>query len=176
MVLSLLVILVPLAIIIALFSHDPAPDEDQKYQVNWQQAVDQAVAANKFEVQTLSAVPADWSPTKARWLQPGEAISGDLKAAGFTLELGFVIDKNLFVGIDQTVAPLRPYLKFVGREPLEDGTIAVNGQTWQRYRSTDGRTTSLVSTLKGRNTIVVGDTDAEHLAQVATMLVPAKQG
>lgn len=174
MVLSLLVILVPLAIIFAIFSHDPAPQEDQKYQVNWQQAVNQAVAAKAFEVQTLQAVPATWSPTKARWVRPGETLSGDVKATGNTLELGFVIDKTLFVGIDQTDAPLRPYLKFVGRDPLPDGTVSVGGQTWQRYRSGDGRTTSLVSTVKNRSTIVVGDTDAEHLAQVAGMLVPAK--
>ncbi|MGA4670906.1 DUF4245 domain-containing protein [Propionibacteriaceae bacterium Y1923] len=169
MIWTIIVLMVPVLLITWFFTRDP--EEPPVTSVDWQSVVAQAQQADEFEVQTLKALPAGWTATKAVWVETGQVLPSGDPAGGPTLELGFLADHQVYFAINQTSAPAAPYLVHVTREGTPVGPVEAAGREWQHYLSADRRTHSLVHTSDaGVTTVLVSDAGVERLSEVAGLL------
>lgn len=169
MVLSLVVILVPTLLIVWFFTR--TPDQPQVDQVDWRPMVASARGSAGYPVLAPVEVPADWKPVKARYVNRGDQWVGDTQAVGNRLELGFLSGDDIYVAVDQSDEPDKDsYVASVTRSGRADGHTDIDGQTWRRLVTEDGRTRALVRS-EGRSTaVVVGDTGYAALETFAQTL------
>lgn len=169
MLMSLAVILIPLLVIVWVFTR--TPDEPEVDPVNWKPVVAQARADAGYPVLAPAEVPTDWKPVKARYVDRGGQWVGSTQAAGNRWELGFRSGEDVYIAINQSDEPGRDsYIDSVTRSSHADGRSTVGGQSWQRRVSGDGRTRSLVRTIGGSTAVVVADTGYQALESFAQTL------
>lgn len=171
MVISLAVLLVPVLIIMAIFT--VPPDKPVAEAVDWQPVVEQARAGAKFEVMAPRALPDDWIATRARWAPAGQAGVDGRPVPADTLQLGFIDPQPLYFGLDQSSAPAAPFIAKVTRSGRFDGQSVVGGRTWHRYVSEDGRTRALVLSDAASTVVLTADGSYEALEAFAGTLGPA---
>ena len=168
MIRTLAVILVPLAIIAALFTD--LPDDKPVTEVEWQRALAVARREAPFPVLAPTNLPEGWRATQAQWVKAGEPFRDGEPSVRNLWQLGFLTPNDVFIGLDQ--GDLKPVdlVKEQSRAGTPDGQSTVNGQAWERLVSVDGRTRSLVRREPAVTTIVSGDAAYEALeAYVATL-------
>ena len=169
MFLTILVLMVPVLLVTWFFTRDP--EQPPVVAVDWQRVMTQAQQAEGFDVQTLKAVPAGWTATKAVWVETGELLPSGRTAGGPTLELGFLSENQTYYAINQTMSPAGPYLGHVTREGRKLDSVEAASRTWDHYVSDDQRTHSLVHTSEsGLTTLLVSDAGVDRLAEVAGLL------
>ncbi|MEW2326810.1 DUF4245 family protein [Micromonospora chersina] len=159
MALSLLVLLVPIALLIAFYrgflggddpvTVDPAP------------AVEQARAANAFPVAEPRDLGSDWRTVSARYqTEPG----------GGTLRIGYLTPEGRGAQLVESNVPAEKLLpaELSGGQPQGPADLP-GGVSWQRYTAR-GNEQALVLLEPNRTVIVVGDAGEAELRELATAL------
>lgn len=168
MIRTLLVIVVPVALIIIFFSRT-LPDYPVQ-EVDWRPVLAEARKNAPYPVLAPEGLPDTWRATKAVWVAKGEPhLNGDASVRNLW-ELGFLDPHDVYLSLHQGDARPELFVDDVTRQGYADGQSAVGGQTWVRYISPDERTRSLVLTSPKVTTIVVGDTTYEALEAFAGTL------
>lgn len=167
MVRSLAVLLVPVLVIMAIFT--TAPQELPGTQpVDWQPVRDRAATEAAFPVLAPTNLPAGWVPNHVKW-DPGH------DGADQRWVVGWLSPEQVSFEIEQSTTDPLTYLPKATRDGVLDGTSTVLGQQWQRYRSADDRTRSLVRSESGgkATTVVSADASYEALEAFAGTLAAA---
>ncbi|WP_446218353.1 DUF4245 family protein [Micromonospora sp. IBHARD004] len=158
MALSLLVLLVPIALLLAFYRGFLGGDEPVT--VDPAPAVQEARAANAFPVSTPAGLASDWRTISARYqAEPG----------GTTLRIGYLTPEGRGAQLVQSNVPAEKLLpaELSGGQPL--GAADLPGGSWQRYTAR-GNEQALVLLEPTRTVIVVGDAGEAELRQLAGAL------
>jgi hypothetical protein len=163
----LLTILVALGLVgvVALFTF--RPQQPQVQTVDYEAAASAARAQSPFPIAVPVPVPSGWQATSARY-RPVEGSSESSPLA--TWNLGFFIPDNDFAGIAQTNAGDGQFIRENTVSGESAGTQTIDGVAWKRYRTDDGRRTSLLSETDGVTTIVTGTISDARLGELAASL------
>ncbi|WP_416901102.1 DUF4245 domain-containing protein [Micromonospora echinospora] len=156
MAISLLVLLVPIALLLAFYrgflggeeptTVDPAP------------AVEQARAANVFPVAEPSGLGSDWQTVTARFQQTEQ---------GASLRLGYLTPEGRGVQLVQSNVPVEQLLpQELTDQSQPQGALDLAGRSWQRYTAR-GNERALVLLEPARTVIVVGDATENELRELA---------
>lgn len=172
MVRSILVLLVPILLLMWLFttrvSEPPLPT------IDWQAQTATARAESPYPVLAPSALPdggQGWRATKAQWTKAGSPGLNQEPSVRNQWELGFISPAGIHIGLTQgDLAPV-PLIRDATRDGVPEGQSEVGGATWERFVSADGRTHSLVLRNDASTAVVSGDTDYPALEQFAATLV-----
>lgn len=168
MFLSLLVILVPLAIIVAIFSQGPSQAKVQT--VNWKPVAAEAAEQAPYTVLTPIELPAGWRATRVSWTRIGQPDPTGNDSVRNRWQLGVLTDSDVYLELDQGDKLANDMVDDLSNGGQPDGTSIVNGQTWKRLVSEDNQTRSLVLTAPGVTTLVTGDADYSTLETYAGLL------
>lgn len=167
----MLVLLVPIVLIAWFFTTDPA--EPNVETVDWRSASEVAAREAPFAVEVPADVPVSWRATRARWTPAGNPGVDGEPVAGDLWQLGFVDDRPMYIGLDQSTAPKAVFIADVTREGTAQGSSAVGERSWTRYVSEDSRTHALVWIDGDVTVIVSGDVPFDELESFAATLTPA---
>ncbi|MEU4478603.1 DUF4245 family protein [Micromonospora sp. NPDC023966] len=159
MALSLLVLLVPIALLLAFYrgflggdapvTVDPAP------------AFEQARSANAFPVAEPQGLGSDWRTVSARY----QAESG-----GGTLRIGYLTPEGRGAQLVESNVPAEKLLPAELSEGQPQGPADLpGGASWQRYTAR-GNEQALVLLESNRTVLVVGDAGEAELRELATAL------
>lgn len=168
MIVAIVVVLAPALLAIAWFTRLPAPKVNV---VDPAPVIAAATKADAFPVAVPQSLPTGWQCTRARWTPIGEAGIGGAPVPGNTFALGYLTPGQVYLAVDQRDAAPDAFVDAVTRDGVRDGESTVQGATWQRYVSADGRTRSLVLRGTPAVTIVSGDLGYDALAAFAGTLV-----
>jgi hypothetical protein len=166
---SLAVLLIPVVLIACFFTRNT--DGPSVETIDWRSVAERAADDAPFAVLVPKAVPESWRATRARWTQAGSPGLDGQPVAGDTWQLGFVDDRPMYIGLDQSNAPAAAFIGSVTRNGSAAGTSVVGSQRWTRYQSADGRTRALVLTSDKSTAIVSGDLAYPELESFAQTLV-----
>jgi hypothetical protein len=158
MTLSLIVLLIPLALIVAVFRLRGGEDV---VVVNPAPTIAQAQAAGLFPVAAPQGLGSDWRPVSAAFQKSGSVGTlrvGYITPAGGTVQL---IESN------EDAAPL--LTRELGDQVRPQGEVTVNGEPW-RSSTVRGNERALVDTSPGRTLIVVGQAGLDELTALAQSL------
>jgi hypothetical protein len=159
MALSLAVLLVPIALLLAFYRG--VLGGDAPIEVDPQPAIASAQSAHAFPVAVPIGLSADWHVTAATFRHAD---------GGATLRLGYVDPDEDPVQLVQSSVPVTALLKAeLGDTAAPGGAFRTGAHTWQRYDARPGEA-ALVLVDKGRTIIVVGATDPTNLEDLATAL------
>lgn len=168
MIRSLAVILVPLLIITFFFSRNLG--DHPVTVVDYRPILAQARAEAPYPVLAPTSLPADWRATRASWVKTGEDDLNNQPSPRNAWTLGFLDPSDTYFGVYQGDAATDEMVASATREGQPDGTSTVDGQTWERRVSPDGRTRSLVLITPQVTSVVAGDVQYEALdAYTATL-------
>ena len=159
MALSLLILLVPIALLLAFYRGFLGGDEPVT--VDPAPAVEQARSANAFPVAEPRGLGSDWRTVSARYRTEPD---------GATLRLGYVTPEGRGAQLVESNVPAEKLLpaELSGGQP--QGPAALPGGTsWQRYTAR-GNEQALVLLEPNRTVIVVGDAAEAELRELATAL------
>ena len=159
MAISLLVLLVPIALLLTFYRvvlggdeptrDDPAP------------AIAQARAVNAFPVSEPVELPDGWRPIRATFRQAD---------GGRALRIGYVSPEGRGVQLlESNVPPERLLPAELTRNSQPQGATEVAGRSWQRYTARAGER-ALVLLEPERTVIVVGDAAEAELRDLAASL------
>src|SRR5262249_20889602 len=99
MVLSLVVILVPLAIITMLLTRGPHNATVQT--VDWKPVAAQATRQAPYQVLTPVELPAGWRATRVSWTRIGEPDPTGEESIRNRWQLGVLTDADVYIELDQ---------------------------------------------------------------------------
>ena len=168
MVWSLLVILVPLAIIVAIFTHGP---RDAKVQtVDWKPVAGQASRQAPYAILAPIELPAGWRATRVSWTRIGQPDPTGQESVRNRWQLGVLTDSDLYIELDQGDEQVGAMVDALSRQGKPDGTSTVNGRTWKRLVTDDDRTRSLVLSTPRVTTVLSGDASYSGLGTFAGLL------
>ena len=156
---SLLVLLIPIAIVVGLQKF--LFDGDKPIAVDPAAAVADARAAAAFPVLVPTGLPEDWTVTSARFQRP---------AGGATLRLGYVDPDGKPLLLVQSSVPSAQLIPAELGETAKAGPQVTVGPTaYQRYDSARGEP-ALVRTETGKTVIAVGTTEEKTLRELVASL------
>ena len=159
MAMSLLVLLVPIALLLAFYRL--VLGGDSPIAVDPQPALQQARAAAVFPVLVPTGLGDDWHVTSASWRSEPE---------GGTLRLGYVApDDDSALLVQSSVAPEQLLPEQLGEQAEPRGTFRDGERAWRAYDARPGEI-GLVLTEQGRTVILLGTTDEENLEELAASL------
>lgn len=170
MFLSLLVILVPLAVIVAIFSQGPSQAKVQT--VNWKPVAAEAAQQAPYPVLTPIELPAGWRATRVSWTRIGQTDPTGNESVRNRWQLGVLTDSDVYLELDQGDRLARDMVDVLSRSGQPNGSSVVNGQRWKRLVTEDNRTRSLVLAGPGVTTLITGDTSYSTLETYAGLLHP----
>ena len=159
MAMSLLILLIPIALLLVFYRVVLGGDDPVK--VDPSSAIQEARAAAVFPVAEPTGLSDDWVVTAATFRRAED---------GATLRLGYVDpddDSVLLVQSSVSADTLVP--TELGKEGKRTGTFRDEAQSWLRYEGRTGEV-SLVLVEQGRTIIVVGRTDAKNVEELAAAL------
>ncbi len=166
LIVAMLVVLLPALLAVWWFQRVPEPPIAR---TDPAPVASLAAAAAPYAV-AVPALPEGWVCTRARWTPQGRPGLGGDPAPGNTFALGYLSPDQRYYAVDQRDTQPEPFVADVTRSGLREGEAAVAGRPWARYRSSDGRTRSLVLTSPDHVTIVSGDVPYESLETFAAAL------
>lgn len=130
--------------------------------VDYQPALEVARAEFGYEVLAPEPVPDGWRATSMDFAQ---------ESSGDRWRLGFLIDGEQFVGIEQTDGEIESYRDDRLGGFVPDGESSVDGVTWERLvEDDDAPDRALVRVDGGALTIVRGTVPYEDLEEFVTLL------
>lgn len=125
-----------------------------------------AQSAEVFEVLVPVGLPEGWRATSARFTPGAEPGTG-------TWFNGYLNPADQFVAVTQQDFDIEDFVVEQTDAGQPDGTVTVDGRTWQRYSSNETGERSLVDTTAQVTTVVTGTVSYEELATFAATLQPA---
>ncbi|WP_195908902.1 DUF4245 domain-containing protein [Microlunatus sp. Gsoil 973] len=172
MVLSLVVILVPLAIIVAIFGQGPRDAEVET--VDWKPVAIRAGQQAPYQVLAPVELPAGWRATRVSWTRVGQPDPTGSDSVRNRWQLGVLTDSDLYIELDQGDIRAKEMVDDLSRQGAPDGTSTVDGRTWKRLVTDDDRTRSLVLATPRVTAIVAGDVSYSLLETYVGLLQPQK--
>ncbi|MEO3743814.1 DUF4245 domain-containing protein [Plantactinospora sp. B5E13] len=158
-VISLLVLLVPIALLIGLGRVFLGADTPT--QVDPAPTVQQARAANLFPVGGVTGLDDDWRTVTADFRR------GD---TGATLRIGYLTPGDDGVQLVQSSVPAEQLLPAeLTRTGQPQGAVEIGGRSWQRYSARAGEL-ALVLLEPARTVIIVGPAPEDELRELAASL------
>src|SRR5262245_25795664 len=125
MVLSLIVLLVPVLLVVLIYR--VVQGGDQPVEVDTAPAIAQARSANAFPVAEPAGLSEAWRPISAAFQKAD---------GGQILRIGYVTPDGAGVQLIQSDVPPDDLLPVeLTKSSRAEGTVKVDGQTWQRYRA-----------------------------------------
>lgn len=159
MAISLLVLLVPIALLLAFYRGFLGGDQPST--VDPAPALEQARAANVFPVSQPTGLGAGWKTVSASY----RVVEG-----GSNLRIGYLTPEGRGAQLVQSnVPPERLLPAELTAEGQPQGPTEVGGRNWQRYTAR-GNEQALVLLEPGRTVIVVGDARENELRRLADAL------
>ncbi|MFC0508038.1 DUF4245 domain-containing protein [Micromonospora costi] len=159
MAISLLVLLVPIALLLAFYRGFLGGD--QANAVDPAPAIEQAQAANAFPVSQPAGLGDDWRTVSARY----QTVDG-----GANLRLGYLTPEGRGAQLVQSNLPAERLLPSELTDQAQpQGQTDLAGRNWQRYTARANEQ-ALVLLEPGRTVIVVGDARESELRQLAGSL------
>ena len=137
MIVALAVLLLPVLVITWWFTRVPEPTVTR---VDWAPLVAQARAESPYRVAVPTGLPDTWAPVRARWTPKGDPGIDGRPVPGNTWQLGFLTPDQRYLGLDQRDDDGADLISGVTRAGIRDGSSSVQGESWQRWASPDGRT------------------------------------
>lgn len=169
MAISMAVIVIPLLLIVWLFTVDP-PRDVEPADVAPVLAV--ARAESPYPLLVAEPVPEGWTPVRVAWARAGEPWITSEPAIGNSWQVGYLSPDEIYFGVQQRDDGVQAAVRTITREGSAVGSpVDVAGRDWERYESADGRTRSLVATDDELVAIVTADTDFAELEAFAAGLV-----
>ncbi|WP_157683242.1 DUF4245 domain-containing protein [Microlunatus soli] len=168
MVLSLLVIMIPVAIFAALLTS--GPDKPTVQTVDWQSVASRAREQAPYEVLAPAAIPAGWRATRASWTEVGQPDPTGQESVRNRWQLGVLTDRNIYLELDQVDKQPAEFVEQATREAVDDGVSRVDGNEWKRLVTDDDRTRALVHAGAGVTTVVTGDASYQQLEAFVGLL------
>ncbi|WP_433285153.1 DUF4245 family protein [Micromonospora sp. CA-244673] len=159
MALSLLVLLVPIALLVAFYRGFLGGDEPVT--VDPAPAFEQARAANAFPVAEPRGLGSDWRTVSARY---------QTETGAGTLRIGYVTPEGRGAQLVESNVPAEKLLpaELSGGQPQGPADLP-GGTSWQRYTAR-GNEQALVLLEPNRTVLVVGDAGEAELRELATAL------
>jgi hypothetical protein len=159
MALSLLVLLVPIALLLVFYR--VVLSGDAPLTVDPSSAIQEARAARAFPVLTANGLGDDWHVSAATFQRA---------AGGDTLRIGYVApDDDAVLLVQSSVAPEQLLPAELGKEAEPTASFRADNGAWRQYRARPGEN-ALVLAEPGRTVVVVGTADDEHLRELAASL------
>ncbi|MET7965194.1 DUF4245 family protein [Micromonospora sp. NPDC005305] len=159
MALSLLVLLVPIALLLAFYRGFLGGDAPVT--VDAAPVFEQARAANAFPVAEPRGLGSDWRTVSARY---------QTESAGGTLRIGYVTPEGRGAQLVESNLPAEKLLpaELSGGQPQGPADLP-GGASWQRYTAR-GNEQALVLLEPNRTVLVVGDAGEAELRELVTAL------
>ncbi|GLY95668.1 hypothetical protein Acsp02_29230 [Actinoplanes sp. NBRC 103695] len=160
MVISLLVLLIPIALLLTFYR--VVLSGDAPITVDPAATIQEAQAAAAFPIAVPGDLGDDWHTTSATWRKTVD---------GSTLRLGYVApDDDSALVIESNVPPEQLLPAELGKEAKPRGTVRAGEAAWRSYLARPGEL-ALVLNDQQRTIIVVGTAAPEHLQTLAAALV-----
>lgn len=160
MALSLVVLLVPIALLLTFYR--VVLDGDEPISVDIRPAVADARAAKAFPVLEPTGLSAEWKAVSATFRR--------VDGGAATLRIGYVDPGGDPVQVVQSSVPVQTLLPAeLGAGATPSGAVTVGTANWQRYDTTRDEP-ALIRLEPGRTVILVGTSGSEHLAELAAAL------
>jgi hypothetical protein len=158
MALSLVVLLIPIALVLGFYRL--VLDGDDPIRVDPAPAVAEARAAGLFPVLEPTGLPDDWHVSTATFRRT---------ASGAVLRIGYVGPGGDPVQLVESSVPAETLLPAELGKTGPGGTVKAGTRTWQRYETRPSED-AIVLAEKGRTVIIVGATSIENLTALASSL------
>jgi hypothetical protein len=159
MAISLLVLLVPIALLLIFYRAVLGGDEPVV--VDPAPAVESAQRAGAFPVTTPTGLDDGWRPISATF---GEVDGGRV------LRIGYVTPDGDGAQLIETNAPVQGFLPTeLTAQARPEGSLDIEGKAWQRYTARPGER-ALVLLEPSRTTVVVGKASEDELRALAGAL------
>ncbi len=169
MVISMAVLLVPIALIVWWFTVTPDPRPEA---VDVDATLTRAVAESPYPVLRAEGLGEGWLPVRVAWARQGDPWITNEPATGNWWQVGYLSPEEVYVGVQQRDGAVGDFVSATTREGRSlGGSVDVAGRSWELYESDDGRTRSLVHVADDVTSIVTADTDFTELETFAAALV-----
>lgn len=161
MVISMAVLLIPIALIVWFFQTVP---EENVERLDVEPVIEQADKDLPYPVLRPVNLPDEWVPVRVNWAEDGGRWIDGEPATGNSWQLGYLSPDQIYVGLQQRDRAVPSFLTNVTREGRGSGEIfTVDGREWERWTSSDGRTHSLVWQDDDLAAVVTADDEVELL-------------
>lgn len=167
MIIAIVVVVAPVLLAIAWFTRLPDP---KIAVVDPAPVVALAMKDAPYPIAVPQALPDGWQCTRARWTPIGQPGVGGTPVPGNTFALGYLTPGQIYIAVDQRDNAPERFVSDVTRDGAADGRSSVQGQEWERFVSSDGRTRALVLRDDDHVTIVSGDLGYDALDAFAGTL------
>lgn len=168
MVLSMLVLMIPIALIVWFFQTVP---EEEVEPVSVGPHLERAQAESPYPVLHPVNPPDDWVPVRVAWAADGQRWIDGEPALGNSWQLGYLLPDGVYVGLQQRDRATDAFVHRVTREGTRsDGVLQVGQREWEFWASSDRRTNSLVWRDGEMVAVVTADADLEVLQAFASIL------
>ncbi len=168
MIISMAVLLVPILVIVWLFTDNPEPQAEA---VDVAPLLARAEAESPYAILRANNLPEPWKPVRVAWAADGENWMGGEPADGNSWLVGYLGPDGIYYGVQQKDRNERLFIADVTRDGEPTGeTVQALDRSWEAYESEDGRTTSLVARDGDVVSIVAADTDLEAVEAFVTSL------
>ncbi|NLE98402.1 MAG: DUF4245 domain-containing protein [Propionibacterium sp.] len=168
MLISMAVLLVPIVLIVWLFTDNPESDLEA---VDVAPLLELAEEAGVFPILRAEHLPEPWKPVRVGWAEDGRMWIDNQPSDGNAWMVGYLGPDGIYYGIEQRDRNVSQAITRLTREGTKvDGTVDAAGWTWERYESDDGRTVSLVAQEGDMAAVVYADSDFGALDAFVTSL------
>jgi Protein of unknown function (DUF4245) len=148
MILSLAVIGVPIAVVLAIEPSKAGNPVHVIDSASFQGNLDAARATEPFAVLAPTGLPASWRATSESYQQPG--------AAAADWHVGYLTPSGGFAELEQTTESIAGFLNDQHSDAAQVSSVQVDGATWQRYTgTTPPALKNLLVRSDGKSTVIV---------------------
>lgn len=168
---SMAVVLIPILLLTWLLTSNP---EDYPVEaVDWRPVLETARAEMEWPVQAPEGLPEGenaWLPSRVSFVRQGERATGGEVSPRNQWRLGLLSPDKVYFEVNQGDDELDDLVRSVTRDGRRVGDEPIQGTSWERWESQDGRTRSLVLREDPTVTLVVADAEFIELQQFARTL------
>lgn len=168
MVISMAVLLVPLALIIWLFTINPEAEVEA---VDVAPVLATAEQESPYLILRASNLPEDWVPTRVAWARDGAQWFTGEPAVGNSWQLGYIAPNGIYVAVQQRDRAVESFIAEITQDGRRQSDVTeMAGRTWERWVSDDDLTRSLVWRDGEMVAVIAGNTDFAQLDAFAGSL------
>lgn len=168
MVISMAVLLVPIALLLWFFTMEP---EAKVEAIDVAPQLARAEAESPYPVLRATNLPDGWTPVRAAWAKDGSKWIDEQPAVGNAWLVGYMGPDGFYYGVEQRDRAAGAVIERLTRQGRETGeTVQAAGLEWKSYESKDGRTKSLVAQKDGMVAVIAADAELEAVKAFATTL------
>lgn len=168
MIISMVVLLVPLALITWLFTNNP---KAEVVPVDVAPVLARAEKESPYPILRATNLPAEWVPTRVAWAADGDVWITETPAVGNSWQLGYLDPNGIYVAVQQRDRAVETFIADVTQEGRRQPEVTeLAGRTWEHWVSGDDRTRSLVWRDGDMVAVVAGNSGFDQLDAFAGSL------